>query len=226
LSRDTDDTLLATDFASFESVISSGDLYRLLIADSRAAGVVLPDESDEEARDKVKLLLMRDVLAKKVRYPSPFEDVFRRAFPSVHRFVCWINQDDHGELIRTLQRLESAVVIENVAPRLVDRFPIVTLHDAIYARTGDQPAVEDCFTETFEELGLELRVKVESTPIAEATAASRHRRIGEKNCGGPLTPMPTLCYKAHHEQEQQTACLGPAAADNRRKRCAVLGAGT
>jgi hypothetical protein len=114
---------------------------------------------------------MRDVLAKKRPYPSPFEDVFQRAFPTVHRFARWINQEDHAELIRTLQRLESWLVIETVAPRLVGRFPIVTLHDAIYARTEDLPAVVDAFGETFEELGLPLKVKTESTLIGAAAGA-------------------------------------------------------
>jgi hypothetical protein len=166
-SWETDGLPLASDFALFESIILKGDLYSQIIADCRAAGVVLPDDA-EEARERVKVLLMRDVLAKKKPYPSPFEAVFQRAFPAVHQFVRWINQADHGELIRTLQRLESWLVVENVAPRLVGRFPIVTLHDAIFARIEDLPAVVDAFGETFEELGLPLKVKVESTLIGAA----------------------------------------------------------
>ncbi len=152
--------ILADDFAVFEDAALSGTLYDRLVVDCTAAGVALPDDP-YEAREKVKLLLMRDVLAKRGRYPSPFEEVFRSAFPSVLRFVRWINRADHGELIRTLQRLESWLVVENVAPRLVGRFPIVTLHDAIYARTVDLPIVVDAFGETFEMLGLRMMVKAE-----------------------------------------------------------------
>jgi hypothetical protein len=124
------------------------------------AGVELPDD-ETEARDNVKYLFMRDVLAKKGRYFSEFEMTFRRAYPSVHQFISVFNQEDHGELIRALQRFESWFVIENVAPRLVRRFPIVTLHDAIYARTRDLPVVEKVFVETAKELGLRLTVKRE-----------------------------------------------------------------
>ena len=152
--------VFADDFAFFESAALSGTLYDQLAVDCTADGVALPDDP-YEAREKVKLLLMRDVLAKRGRYPSPFEEVFRSAFPSVLRFVRWINRADHGELIRTLQRLESWLVVENVAPRLVGRLPIVTLHDAIYARTVDLPIVVDAFGETFAELGLRMMVKVE-----------------------------------------------------------------
>ena len=90
----------------------------------------------------------------------------------------WINQRDHAELIRALQRLESWLVVENVAPRLVGRFPIVTLHDAIYARTGDLPAVVDAFGETFEELGVQLRVKMEAPPPAHRASSTLPRSAG------------------------------------------------
>ena len=55
-------------------------------------------------RDAVKKALLRDVLAKKGLYPSPFEDVFQSIFPSVHQFVRWVNRKDHATLIRILQR--------------------------------------------------------------------------------------------------------------------------
>ncbi len=174
LSEVAENTLLARDFAHFESVVLTGDLYNELVTDCRAAGFVLPSDADK-AREKVKRLLMRDVLAKKGRYSSFLETVFREVFPTVHHFVRWINQGDHGELIRTLQRLESWLVVENVAPRLIGRFPIITLHDAIYARTKDLPAVEHAFEETSEELGIRLRVKTE-TPAPDATSDERNSR--------------------------------------------------
>jgi hypothetical protein len=155
---------LAADFSVFESAVLEGDLYCQLVANCKADGVELPDDPGE-ARDRVKVLLMRDVLAKNGHYPSPFEEVFQRAFPSIYRFAGWINRVDHAELIRTLQRLESWLVVENVAPHLIGRFPIVTLHDAIFARTEDLPAVVDAFGETFKALGIQLRVKAETLPV-------------------------------------------------------------
>lgn len=139
----------------------SGELYGDLIAACRAEGVPLPFDA-LEAREKAKLLLLRDVFAKKGRYPSPFEETFRRTFPTVHQFVRRVNRENHGDLIRVLQRVESWLVIENVAPRLVSRgIPILTLHDALYCRVGDVPAVVDAFAETFEDLDLRLTVKTE-----------------------------------------------------------------
>jgi hypothetical protein len=151
------------DLCRFESAASRGGLYYDLITLCDAGGVVLP-EDPLVAKEQVKLLLVRDVLAKRGHYPSPFETVFRRAFPTVYGFVRRVNRTDHGELIRALQCVESWLVIENVAPRLVARgIPIVTLHDAIYSRVGDVPAVVDAFEETFKELGLRLKLKPERT---------------------------------------------------------------
>lgn len=71
-------------------------------------------------RDAVKLKFLRDVLAKKGRYPSEVEAAFGRAFPNVYRVIRQVNRHDHGELIRLLQRAESWLVIEQVAPRRLE----------------------------------------------------------------------------------------------------------
>jgi hypothetical protein len=105
---------------------------------------------------------MKDVLAKKGNYPArEVESAFRKAFPSILRFVRWVNREDHGNLIRLLQRLEAWLVIEQVAPRLVKRCPIVTLHDVVFCRAGDLALVESAFHETFEEVGFAMKLKSE-----------------------------------------------------------------
>ena len=103
----------------------------------------------------------RDVLAKRGRYPSVVETAFRAAFPTVLRIIRAVNRDDHGELIRLLQRAESWLVIEQVAPRLLGRVRIVTLHDAIYSKRRDASKVADAFREVLEELGFEMALQCE-----------------------------------------------------------------
>ena len=156
------------DCDDFTSIVLDGTLYEFLAQLCVDAGVRLPDNAALQ-RDFVKTSFLRDVIAKRGRYPCEFERVFREAFPAVHRFIRWINKDDHAELIRLLQRLESFVVIENVATRLIDRIPILTLHDAIYSRAQDVQIVEKAFMETFHDLGIILKVKIESekTPLLE-----------------------------------------------------------
>jgi hypothetical protein len=150
---------VGADSSVFRDLVFSGGLYEQLIGLCTAGGIPLGDDP----RDTVKLLLVRDVLAKRGHYPSEFERVFRMAFPSVYRFIRRFNARDHSTLICSLQRLESWLVIENVAPRLVEKIPFLSLHDAIYARAVDVSTVVAAFEETFDRLGFRLRLKEEKT---------------------------------------------------------------
>jgi hypothetical protein len=110
----------------------------------------------------VKERFIIDVLAKKGWYKSEVERVFREEFPDVHAVIRHINRDDHGTLIRFLQRMESWLVIEKVSPRLVGRTPFVTLHDAIFAPQETLDEVDNAFQQTFAEIGFSLRLKREA----------------------------------------------------------------
>jgi hypothetical protein len=135
---------------AFASLTCSGCLYDSLV---RLTGL---------DRERVKLAFLRDVLAKKGRYPSFVEQAFRQMFPRVHAFIRAVNRRNHGELIRHLQRLESWLVIEQVAPRLVGRVPCITLHDAIFTTLPHLPLVEAAFDEVFDEIGFHLNLKHEA----------------------------------------------------------------
>ena len=142
--------LPASDVSAFAALASDGLLYESLMADTGLD------------RDILKLAVLRDVLAKRGRYPSVVENAFRNAFPTVYRIIRAVNRDDHGTLIRLLQRAESWLVIEQVAPRLLGQMPIMTLHDAIFSRRRDVREVEAGFREVFGELGFEMGLKVEN----------------------------------------------------------------
>ena len=144
--------LPSSDADVFSVLASSGTLYEALMA---ASGL---------DRDSVKLGFLRDCLAKRGRYPSVVEDAFRAEFPTVHRIIREINRLDHGDLIRMLQRAESWLVISQVAPRLVERLPIVTLHDAVYSAVHDLGHVEAVFQETLANMGWRLSLKMECRP--------------------------------------------------------------
>lgn len=131
----------------FASLVFSGSFYETLMG------------STGLDRDRVKRSFLRDVLAKRGHYPSPVEEAFRLAFPDVLAFIRAVNRRDHGDLIRVLQRLESWLVVEQVAPRLVGRVPCVTLHDAIYSTQRSLPDVETAFNDVFNEIGVRLTLK-------------------------------------------------------------------
>ena len=135
--------------ASFASVAVAGDLYDELA------------EAFGGDREFVKKRFLVDVLAKKGTYSSDVENEFRNRFPETWETIQRINGSSHCNLIRLLQRLEAWLVIERVAPKLVERLPVVTLHDAVYSAVHDLGQVEDAFRESLEEVGWRLSLKVE-----------------------------------------------------------------
>jgi len=141
--------LPSCDSSMFASVACDGILYELLMS---CTGL---------DRDSVKLAFLRDVLAKRGKYPSVVESAFQAAFPTVLKIIREVNRRDHGDLIRLLQRAEAWLVIEQVVPRLLGKARVVTLHDAIYSRRSDVAWVAAGFREVFGELGFEIALKVE-----------------------------------------------------------------
>ena len=66
-------------------------------------------------------------------------------------------------MVRQLQRLESQIVIERVATRLMRRHPrtfIITLHDATYSQRRHVDKVVRAFEEEFAGLGFPMQLKV------------------------------------------------------------------
>lgn len=129
-------------------------------------------------RERVKKLAISQILApKSSRQTGEVSKAFEQLFPSVAAYIADFNRDDHGTLIRALQRVEAALVVHSVAPALIDRIPIVTLHDAIYCRAGDVKLVREAFEDVFSECGIRMSVKVESAarPTASALAGTTTR---------------------------------------------------
>lgn len=133
----------------FVELVRSGLLYDRLA------------EWAEVSRPVAKRRFLVDVLAKLGDYPSEVEKAFAERFPGVREAIRQINRESHCEAVRFLQRVESWLVVETVSPFLVGRVPIVTLHDAVYARVRDMGMVEDSFNEALERIGWSLTLKQE-----------------------------------------------------------------
>jgi len=160
------------DLGIFTDLTRNAVFYDHLLHLARAAGVDLRDPTCKGRSElgMVKRLLLQDVLAKRGHYPSDFERVFREAFPTVHEAVRWVNsrhsppdgrgQDRvHGKLICILQRLESALALETVCPSLLERIPVLPLHDCLFTRLSDIALVEEAFEETFARCGVRVKLK-------------------------------------------------------------------
>jgi hypothetical protein len=112
------------------------------------------------SRREVKKGLLRDVFGKRGWYPSALEDAFRRSFPGPWRFVRRFNRDDHGALLKQLQRVESDLVIQQVGGRLAGNGPFISLHDSVFCRRGDLPVVESAFEHVTAAVGFRVKLKV------------------------------------------------------------------
>ena len=144
------------DFGLYVELVTTGKFYGYMAEQLRGDGI---------GRDEIKRRFLVDVLAKKGRYPSVVENAFQRLFPSVHGFIRWTNRDgqEHANLIRELQRAESAFVIETVVDELVRHHPrmfVISLHDALYTTVGNVPKVEQAFRRAFDRTGFPMAVKV------------------------------------------------------------------
>jgi len=137
------------DVLDFCSLVSEGSFYKKL------------GELTGTDRPYAKKRFLVDVLAKKGGYQSKHEDAFRQRFPSVWNYIRSVNQKDHGELIRRLQRAEADFVIHSVAPRLVGRIPVLSLHDALYGRLGDLDDIEQAFHDAITQAGFSMAFKRE-----------------------------------------------------------------
>jgi hypothetical protein len=163
---------LGSDLGLFSELVFAGEFYEFMVDRCESAGVQLvPDvprpgrrgSPPTTPRDAVKILMQQEVISKRANYHSAFGRVFYESFPSVLEFIRYVNRYSHSEMVRGLQRLESILVIEHVAPKLVwrkpDPIPILTLHDAVWGRQKDLPVIEDAFHETCDDLGIRLATK-------------------------------------------------------------------
>jgi len=56
----------------------------------------------------------------------------RDEYPQVMGFVEWMKKDDHGDLGRHLMKMESSIMIDGVAKKLIEQgIPVLTIHDCI-----------------------------------------------------------------------------------------------
>ncbi len=140
----------AEGFRAYQQAVTEGDLYELLIAETGLS------------RKEIKVGLLRDVFGKRGRYPSDIERAFRRRFPGVWTFIRRFNRDDHGALLRELQRVESDLVIHGVGQRLkqLGIRGCVSLHDAVYCARDDIRMVERAFRDEIQARGIGLRLEV------------------------------------------------------------------
>lgn len=134
----------------------SGEFYDFLVS-----------EMDGLSRDEIKRRFLCDVLAKRKankagdEYKSVVEDRFAMLFPLVYRYIRTVNKQgwQHANLIRQLQRAESALVIGQVCEGLRLRHPemfVVSLHDAVYSIAENMQTIRAEFERAFDAGGYSM----------------------------------------------------------------------
>ena len=138
----------------YVGVVSSGQLYELLQAESGLD------------RATTKRALLRDVFARRGRYPSPTRDAFGYYFPDLLRWIDRFNKHDHGALVRHLQRVESEFMIHLVGRRLAlhaDSCSFISLHDGIYTTQECLACAEAAIQSAAAEIGFRYQAKSAAT---------------------------------------------------------------
>jgi hypothetical protein len=135
--------------SEYEQLATSGRLYEHLM------------EKTGLSRADVKVGLLREVFGKHDSYPSAVESASRQSFPGVYAFVRRFNRDDHGSLLKELQRVESDLVIRQVGSRLSESGagPCISLHDSVFCRRGELHAVDSAFRRQLTSIGFSLQLK-------------------------------------------------------------------
>jgi hypothetical protein len=91
---------------------------------------------------------------------GPYGSRFQEMFPLLTAWIGQIKRGDYKRLCRTLQRLESSIMIDGVAKRLCDEGVLFyTVHDAIHCRAADVARVDQLIREEFARIGAEVTIK-------------------------------------------------------------------
>jgi hypothetical protein len=118
------------DVKLFTSLVTNGTFYEpFMMAKFKEAGINCPDRAD--LKDRLFIIFFGKSLAWKYNKGAK---IFNSIFPNVIRFFNLIKKGDHARLSVFLQRIESDIVLERIAPRIIKEYPklpFVTKHDSL-----------------------------------------------------------------------------------------------
>lgn len=153
------------DIIRFADLCEDGAIYEYL--SSRAGLVAL-------SRDEIKVKFYTDILFGRSQYVTDFTRLFAAEFPTVMAVIRSAKKRDYCDLARTLQKIESNLMIHRVCRRLLlehPNVPVITIHDSIMTTPGNVELVRGVMAEEFGRVGLHPKFKLESGCGAMAQAA-------------------------------------------------------
>jgi len=145
---------LPRDFSYFRGLCESGKIYEYL--QDRAGLITM-------TRGEIKEMFYTVVYG--MAYESNImATVIKNDFPTVWRCVYNMKVGCYQQLSRNMQRFESDFVIRTVVPRLFKEHPgvtVLTIHDSIMTRVGDEHIIYTVMMEEFAKLGIKPKLKIE-----------------------------------------------------------------
>ena len=110
-------------------------------------------------------MLFRDVLFGKANASGPMPEAFGRRWPAILDGVRDLKRKaGHKVVARTLQRLESTIMMEEVVPRLLagdGAVGVLTIHDSLAVMATDADRARLAIEAAFAGRGLKPKVRVE-----------------------------------------------------------------
>lgn len=139
------------------------------------------EASRRYSRDDVKSLFLAVIYGHPEHMHTVVGEAIRELYPRVFDAVVELNHRlGHGGLPRLMQTIESSVMIERVAGRLVREHPdvpLLTVHDSVVVPPDFTPLVEAIIAEEWSnEFGLAPRMKTSSFTKPQSPRTKRRRR--------------------------------------------------
>jgi len=92
-----------------------------------------------EQRIEFKLMIFRSLwFAKNNRYKmNRVKTEFKKTFPNVFAIIKALKLENHSQFSIELQRFEASIIVDKVAKKMLSKYPVLTLHDAIVCTSTD-----------------------------------------------------------------------------------------
>jgi hypothetical protein len=155
----------ADDARHYVDLCENGVFYEYV---EKHAGVVGLSRSD------LKKKVFRDVFFGRSQVVTDLTRFFAAEFPTIMGVIRSVKRRDYCDAGRTLQKIESGLMIHKVCRRLMlehPAVPVITLHDSIMTTPENVELVRSVMAEEFERVGLHPKFKLESGCGAVAKAA-------------------------------------------------------
>lgn len=143
------------DLRDYVQLCEDGEFYDYLMAQTDFTG----------SRKAFKVSFFSSVFFCKHRKGDKNCALFSKLFPSIWDVICAIKKDDHTNLAKLLQRVESDFVINRVFKTCLTKFPenfVATIHDSLLVEPAIANDAKFIFENEFHKIGIHPSFSIEA----------------------------------------------------------------